>query len=150
MPSKLELIIDEEEKHMLQVGKGYVLKPRYFRTISSVLSPGEYVVMGAVQWFPYALSPSLLVATNKRMLLIRLSFWNLYMGHNIWSPSNFINIHYDRVAQISLSSGRFFCTIEMKILGTDANVTLPKLIKKEGRRLVGFLERISLKKDELQ
>ncbi len=150
MPSRLELIIDEEEKRMLRSGKGYVLKPRYFRIVSSILSPGEYVVMGAVQWFPYALSPSLLVATNKRILLVKLSFWTMYLGHNIWSPSSFVNIHYDRIAQISLSSGRFFCTIGMKVLGTDANVILPKLVKKEGRRMVGFLERISLEKDEVQ
>ncbi len=144
MPNKLESIIEEEQKRMLMEGKRYVIEPRYFHIVSAILSPGEYVVMGATQRFPHALAPSLLIATNKRVLLIKLSFWTLYTGHNIWSPSNIVNIHYDRIAQISLSSGRFFSTIKMKIVGSETNVELPKLTKKEGRRMVGFLERISL------
>jgi hypothetical protein len=148
LPTKIERVIDEEQKHMVRTGREYMLEKKYFKMVSILLSPGEYAVIGARQWFPYALAPAVIVATNKRVLIVRMSFWTLYSGHNIWSPSSYVNIHYDRITEATLLNGRFFCTIVIKVLGSEANIDIRKLRKNEARRLIGFIERVTLAKDE--
>jgi hypothetical protein len=114
---KLERIVDEEQARMIRQNKRYKLSNRYVKMISVLLAPKEYVVLGARQSFPRTLSPGLIVATNKRVLIVKQSFWGLYSGHNIVSPSIFANIHYKKMTEISLKNGRLFCSIVIRVLG---------------------------------
>lgn len=148
MATKIEKIVEEEQKHMLSKGKPYVLEQRYVKMLSTILSPGEYIIIGARQWFPYSLAPSIIAATNRRVFIVHMSFWRFYMGHNIWSPSSFVNIHYNRITEASLLNGRFFCTIIIKVLGSEANIEVRKLRKSEATRLIGFIERTTMAEQE--
>lgn len=148
LTTRLEEIIEEEQKRMIHYKTRYVLEERYARIISALLSPGEYVILGARQNFPFSLAPGIMIATNKRVLIIKRSFWSFYAGHEFTTPSLFVNIHYNKITEISLLNGMLFCTILLKVLGSSADVEFKTLRKKEATRMVGFLERIALANEE--
>lgn len=143
---KFERIVGEEQSRMLKQHTQYQIPERYIKMVRVLLAPGEYVVIGAKQAFPKSLAPGIIVATNKRILVMKQSFWSLYFGHNIVSPSDFLNIHYKQMTEITLRNGRLFCTIVIRVIG-GKDIEFENLIRKQATRLVGFLERVVLENE---
>lgn len=144
--SKLEGII-EKENESISSKSPYKYDKRYDRFIRAVLGQSEHVILGARQSFPWTLSPGIMIATNKRILILKMSFWNLYSGYNVVDPSSFINIHYNRITETTLLHGRFLCSIILKVFG-GGDIRFDKLRRREALRLVGFLERIAIANEE--
>lgn len=144
--TKLGSIIENEE-HALSAKGGYVPDRKYNKIINIVLGPGEHVIIGARQSYLETLSPGIVLATNKRVLIIKLSFWSLYIGYNLMRPSLFINIHYNRITEISMSNGILHCSLMVRVFG-GGDIRFDGLRRREAVRLVGFLERISVANEE--
>ncbi|HUB92326.1 MAG TPA: PH domain-containing protein [Candidatus Saccharimonadales bacterium] len=114
---------------------------KYRNIVKVVLAPNEHVVLGARQSYLETISPGIMLITNKRILIIKLSFWGLHFGHNLMRSSLFINLHYNKITETSLLNGRILCSIIIKILGGGER-RFDGLRRKEATRLIGFLERI--------
>ncbi len=139
--SRLESIIEDEHRRIAGAGE-YLPGRRYSDILKMVLGPGEHVVLGAVQSRLETLAPGIMIATNKKILVMKPSFWSLYLGHNIMRPSFFTNIHYNKITETTLYNGVLFCSLAIRISG-GGEFTFDGVKRHDATRMIGFLERIA-------
>jgi hypothetical protein len=93
--------------------------------IGDVLLKDEETIMEVRQSFLYSLAPDRIIVTNRRLILSRPSFWGLYTGTNMLSPTELSVIPYHNLVSVIFTSGRVFATIHMRIHGiADTNEAL--------------------------
>ncbi len=141
--SRFETIIESEEK---QLGL-YRIEGKYRKMVKVMLAPGERIILGSRQSYWASLAPGVVFATNKRVLIIKLSMWSLYTGINVMNPSRFVNIHYSKITETELLNGRWLCSIIIRILASG-ETRFDGLRRKEATRMIGFLERIAMANEE--
>jgi hypothetical protein len=140
MNIKTEIAIEHAIKRAYQKSSNtYVLGKKYLNIMEEYLEPKERVVLGARQSRLVSLSPSILLATNKKLVFLNPSFWRLHAGRVIFKVSNIQFIPYHTIVDISFTRGRYLSSMSIKMLngGTiDAN----SLKIKEAKPLLSFIE----------
>ena len=117
----------------------YRLGKKYSRIIKEYLEPNEWIAIGARQSRLVSLSPSILLATNKKIILGNPSFWRLYTGHVVFSASTIQFIPYSIIMGISFTRGRYLSTINIKTLGRGT-IKIGSLKTEEAKLLLSFIE----------
>jgi hypothetical protein len=103
------------------VSYGSVPNPRCLKLFAHILTNDERTVMEIRQSYLQSVSPDRVVVTNKRVIIVRPSFWGLWAGHNIISPTEISLVPYKNIISVVMSRGRILSTIHMRIHGfTDA------------------------------
>jgi hypothetical protein len=103
---------------------------RCMNVLRDVLGKDEQTILEIKQSLLMGLAPDRIVATNKRLIIVRPSFWKLYTGHNIIGPTEASFVPYHNLISVITSKGRIFATVHIRIHGfADES----KEMKKEGR-----------------
>lgn len=128
---------------------------RCLRLFAHVLAPDEKTVMEIRQSYMQSLAPDRVVVTNKRVIVVRPSFWGLWAGHNVMSPTEISLVPYKNIISVVMSRGRILCSIHMRIHGfTDATSAIRNEGVIEGIRvkdavmLINYLESIIESREE--
>ncbi len=104
---------------------------KMFEKVKPILHDGEKVVYIFKQSLLSDIAPTFIVATDQRLIIINNSFWGLYAGVNMLTPTDYNYIPYNKVAGIVLVRGKLFATIDIRLLGAfESNMNPQK--KTEG------------------
>lgn len=87
------------------------------RLVGHILSPDENTVMEVKQSYLYSLAPDRILITNRRLIIVRPSFWGLYLGFDLISPTNISIVPYKNIISVVLSRGKHLSTLNMRIRG---------------------------------
>jgi G:T-mismatch repair DNA endonuclease (very short patch repair protein) len=120
-------------------GNAYRLGKKYSRIMKEYLEPGEIVVLGARQSRLVSLSPSILLATNRKLVFLNPSFWRLHTGHVVFRVSNGQFIPYHTIISVSLARGRYLSSMDIKTLG-GGTINVNGLKINEAKLLLSFIE----------
>lgn len=105
------------------IDRNHVHGRRCRRLVGHLLGKDEETVVETRQSYLSSLSPGRVFATNKRLIIVRPSFWGLYFGKNIISPTQLSMIPYKNIISIVVSKGRLMSTIHLRLQGvTDSSV----------------------------
>lgn len=101
------------------MNKGYKLtcSERCAQLINGILLKGEEMLFELRQSYLQSLSPSRIIATNKRLIIIRPSFMGLYAGHNFFHSTEFSIVPYKNIMTIAVLKGILLSTINVRITG---------------------------------
>lgn len=140
MDTKTEAAVEHAVKRAYQdSGNAYKLSKKYSHIIKEYLEPEERILLGARQSRLASLSPSILLATNKKLMFLNPSFWRLHTGHVIFKVSNIQFIPYPVIMRISFTRGRRLSSIHIKTLG-GGTININDLKIKEAKLLLSFIE----------
>lgn len=87
---------------------------RCIRLLKPILYPDEYTVLEVKQSRSKSIAPKRIIATNKRLIIAKPSFWSLRIGRNIFASTKYETIPYKHILSITLSTGMFLSTINMR------------------------------------
>ncbi len=117
----------------LRSEKGYtphVHSARCMHLVGDVLEKGEETIMEIKQSLLVARSPDRILATSKRLILVRPSFWKLYTGHTIFGPTEVSFVPYNHLISVIATRGRLLATVHLRIQGYSDE---SREMKKEGQ-----------------
>ncbi len=136
---------------------GHVHSDRCMKLFSHVLNDDEWTVMEVRQSYLATISPDRVIVTNKRLIVIRPSFWGLWGGHNIMSPTELSMVPYKNIISVVMSRGKILSTIRMRIHGfTDTSTamrnegTIEGVRHEDAVKLTNYLEDIVEAKEEAE
>ncbi|HUB92779.1 MAG TPA: hypothetical protein VL945_02360 [Candidatus Saccharimonadales bacterium] len=122
---------------------------RCLKLIKHIVTPGEETIMECKQSHFHSLSPTRIIATTRRIIVVRPSFWGLYLGHDLASPTEYSIIPYKHLISVIMSKGRLMSTLHMRIHGFTDTTSLMKdegeiygIRTPEAIKLARFLEEI--------
>lgn len=95
----------------------HVHSQRCINILKHVLYRDEETVIEARESYLKSISPFRIVATRKRLILVRPSFWALYFGHDIFSPTRYVIIPYKYIIGVSLARGLLYSSIKIHTSG---------------------------------
>lgn len=99
--------------------------------VRPILHDGEKVVYMFKQSLLNDIAPTFIIATDQRLIIINNSFWGLYTGINLLTPTDYNYIPYNKVAGVVLVRGKLFATLDIRLLGAfESNMNPQK--KTEG------------------
>ncbi len=139
MDTKTEEAIERVEK--VHQDYAYVLGRKYAHIMREYLEPEEKVVLGARQSHFVSLSPAILLATSKKLVFLKPSFWRLYTGHIIFKVSNIQFISYRTIMDISFTRGRHLASISIKTLN-GGTIGVNGLKINDAKLLLSFVEEV--------
>ncbi len=87
--------------------------------LRQVLHKDERIVLEAKQSHWEGITPSRIVATNKRLIMVRPSFWGLHTGHDLFTPTNYEIIPYQYIQGVTVARGKAFDSIKVHHTGTS-------------------------------
>lgn len=90
---------------------------RCVRLLKHILTKDEETLFETKQSYFHSLSPERMVATSKRLIIVRPSFFGLYLGHDLFEPTDYFIIPYREIASVVVTRGKILATIHMRILG---------------------------------
>ncbi len=85
--------------------------------MKTVVSPSETVILIIKQSLWHSISPSALVLTDRRVVIIHHSFWGLYTKINLLSPTEINVVQHANVKSVALGRGLLFGTARLRLLG---------------------------------
>ncbi len=122
---------------------------RCMKLIRQMVAEGEETIMECKQSLMHSISPSRVIVTTKRLIIVKPSFWGLYLGHDIISPTEYSIIPYKNLISVIVSRGRLLSTIHLRIHGFTDSASSAKdegemrgIRSSAAVRLVKFLEEI--------
>ena len=95
----------------------YKVSPNCMRMISNIMMEGEEPILDVRQSYLSSISPDRIIVTNKRVIIVRPSFWGLYFGMNIFHTTEVSAVSYTNIISILTSHGKIFSSIHMRIHG---------------------------------
>ncbi len=96
-----------------------------YKLIRHIALAGEEIIFECKQSYLHSISPDMAIATTRRMIIVRPSFWGMYLGHDLVSPTEYSIIPYKHLISVMMSRGKMLSTIHMRIHGfTDATSSL--------------------------
>ncbi len=118
---------------------------RCFGVLKHILYPDEYTIIEAKQSMLKSPAPMRLVATNRRVIMVRPSFWSLWAGRNILFPTKYESMPYENIVNIALYTGIVFSTLSIRLNSVaDGGVgDLGGLKKNDARAMFAFLEKMA-------
>lgn len=114
---------------------------RCYNMLKHILYESEYTVIEAKQSLLKSLSPSRIVATDQRVILVQPSFWSLWTGHNISSPTRYESIPYSNIANITLYTGMYFSTLYIHLNTGEGEEFVDGLKMGDAKAMCVFLEK---------
>lgn len=93
-------------------------KFNYKGQLKHVLYKDEKILLEVAQSKIEALSPILLVATNKRLIIIYPSFWGMYFNVDILNPTTYAIMPYKYIIGVSISKGKTLSSIKIHTSGS--------------------------------
>lgn len=122
------------------------------KMLKHVLHPKEETYIEAKQSAFETLAPTKVVATNKRLIVVKPSFWAIHIGYDLISPTNYEIIPYQYILGVTLAKGKALSTIKIHHHGGGSNEEHASTISdgcgvsgiktKQAARLVNFVEEI--------
>ncbi len=123
--------------------------PRCTKLLHHILMPGEETILECKQSRLHSITPARVIATTRRMIIVKPSFWGFYMGYDVISPTEYHIIPYKHLISVIMSKGRMLSTIHMRIHGFTDSTSSTKdegelygIRTNEALRLTNFLEEI--------
>ncbi len=98
----------------------------YAGQLKHVLYKDEKILLEVAQSKLEALSPILLVATTKRLIIIYPSFCGMYLNTDILNPTTYAIIPYKNIIGVSISKGKVLSSIKIH---TSGSIDVGSLIK---------------------
>ncbi len=86
--------------------------------VERFLHKNETALMKLRQSYLSSISPDTIVLTDKRVIIIHNSFWGLYTGHNIISPTRISTVMLDNIMGTTNSNGKILASIQIRIRGS--------------------------------
>jgi hypothetical protein len=83
----------------------------------SILHANERLLMKIRQRKYSNLTPSFVLVTNRRLIIVNNSFWGLYTGYNLFSPTNYNSIAYNQITSVILIKGNALCSVAIRLHG---------------------------------
>lgn len=126
---------------------------RCFRLICSLIGPGEETLVECKQSKLQSLSPARIIATTRRIVIVKPSFWGLYLGKDLFSSTEYNIIPYRHLTSVDLSRGRVLTTVQMNMENPDKGSGLVQEGRMEGidsenaAKLVDFLGAVIERKE---
>jgi hypothetical protein len=109
---------------------GFYIK-KIEKKVKPVLNDGEKITLMFKQSLLSAISPTFVVATDQRLIIINNSFWGLYAGFNIFGPTEYNYMLYGKMTSVVLIKGRILASLDIRLLGgSDAKLSVHR--KTEG------------------
>jgi hypothetical protein len=116
------------------------------RLLKHRLLEGEEIVLEAKQSYLNGFAPARLIATNKRIIIIKPSFWNLYAGHNIVRSTKYNMIPYDRIVNVINEEGLLLSMIKLRLQGameSEGSIEQVQGVRtRVARVMTAFLEKV--------
>ncbi len=110
--------------------KPHVHSDKCLSLFGDSLEKNEVTLLEIKQSILAGIAPDRVVATDKRIIMVRPSFWKLYAGHTIASPTEVSYVPYHNLISVITTKGRIFATVHMRIHGfADES----REMKKEGQ-----------------
>ena len=129
--------------------KPLVHDPRCMNVIKGVLHSNENTLMELRQSRFRALIPDRLIITDRRMIIVRPSFWGYYLGKNLITPTNISIVPYHNIISVIMTNGLFFSTLHMRIHGITEGVQasrqegeLEGMRKHDANKFTRFIEEV--------
>ncbi|MDE1860662.1 MAG: PH domain-containing protein [Candidatus Micrarchaeota archaeon] len=134
--SHIDLGLQKAIEKLKASGKyGHVHGPRCSSEIQRVLEPEEETILEVRQSHFRNISPERIIATNRRLIIVRPSFWGHYFGFNMLRYTDISFVPYKQLISIVMSKGKFLSTIHMRIHGyTDVSSAIRNEGEIEGIR----------------
>lgn len=88
---------------------------RCYNILKHILYKDEYTVIEANQSLLKSFAPIKLVATNHRLIIVKPSFWSLWIGRNILTPTRYESIPYNSIINITLYTGMNFSSLHIHL-----------------------------------
>jgi hypothetical protein len=140
MDTKTEAVVESAVKRLYpDPSNAYRLGKRYLVILKEYLEPEEWIAIGARQSRLVSLSPSVLLGTNKKLMLCNPSFWRLYTGHVLFKVSNIQFIPYNTIISVSFTRGMYLSSINIKTLA-GGTVDVNGLKINEAKLLIRLIE----------
>ncbi len=102
--------------------------PNCRRMLKHVLYDNEEILLEVRQSYLEALSPIILVATNKRLITMYSSFWGRYFGYDLFHPTTYSIMPYKYMIGVSISKGKVLSSIKIH---TQSSIDVGSQIKDE-------------------
>ena len=109
---------------------GHVHSERCKREICHVLGNDEETILEIKQSHLRNITPERFIATNKRLIIVRPSFFGHYLGFDLLNHTEISFVPYNQIVSIVMSRGKMLSTIHMRIHGYTDVGTSP--IRNEG------------------
>ncbi len=93
------------------------IRLRVREEVKTVVSPSETITLIIRQSLWHSISPSALVFTDRRLLIIHHSFWGLYTRINVISPTEINIVEHKNIKSVALGMGILFGTVRLRVLG---------------------------------
>ncbi len=85
--------------------------------VKPVLNDGEEIILMFKQSLLNDIAPTFIIATNHRLIIINNSFWGLYLGINIFAPTDYNYMAYSKMTSVVLVRGKFLSSVDIRLLG---------------------------------
>lgn len=95
------------------------------QNIEKFLHKNETVFLKLRQSYLSSISPDTIVLTDKRVIIIHNSFWGLYTGHNIISPTRISTVMLNNIMGTTNSNGKILATVQIRIRGSGEETESP-------------------------
>ncbi len=83
------------------------------KALKHIIVEGEETLLECLQSKVHSFSPASILATTKRLIIVKPSFWAVHAGRRIFSPTKYNVIPYKRLARVSISKGTFLSTLSI-------------------------------------
>lgn len=93
------------------------IRTRIREEIKTVTSPSETITLIIRQSLWHSISPSALVLTDRRVIIIHHSFWGLYTKMNLLNPTEVNIVEHKNVMSVAIGMGILFGTVRLRIHG---------------------------------
>lgn len=90
---------------------------RIKKEAASLLREDEKMHFFIRQSLFYGFTPDFVIATDKRILIIKNSFLGLYTGKNVFGNTSYNSIPYRQITSVILSRGISMCTVVIRLQG---------------------------------
>lgn len=126
---------------------------RCLQMVEHVLAKDEQVVMEFKQSYFRTLAPARVIVTDKRLLIVRPSFFGLYANFDLLGPTRLSVVPYKNIISVLMMKGKILSTIHIRIRGfVDSNAASEGEVEgirtDEAKILASYIENIVEKKVE--
>ncbi len=104
----------------------FSIKDRTREEMKTIVSPSETISLILRQSLLHSISPSAIVLTDRRVVIIHHSFWGLYLKFNLVSPTEINVVQHKNIMSVALTRGKFFGTTRVRILGFESTTPVVK------------------------
>jgi hypothetical protein len=105
------------------------------------LEKDERVYLAARQSHFESITPTIILVTNKKVLIIRPSFWKLYFGFDLLHETYVSFVPYNIIKNVNFAHGRILCSLSIKAPGVG-EVIIPGLRSVTAKPILDLLENV--------